>query len=248
MRWSLVPLLAALFLLTGCHELWGDSSSSSQSSATVTYSPAGDSSVALTNLRASIPAVEAWYADHGTYAGMTVNKLHTQYDYGISLDLKIARATTKPYCLESTLPGETWSYVGPTPRPRSGELLSAPEHDCRRGSRPLGGVRRHSSRRVRVLVRERFVRRRSKVRGRPGRRGGDRRRLGAPQRSSALRVLSERGLVRPPKSYGEGVDVCRRDRRGDALRTDRALDRRADNRPTGGRLHGLVVRSGALAR
>jgi ABC-type molybdate transport system substrate-binding protein len=58
MRWALVPLLAALFLLTGCHELWGGSSSS-QSSATVTYSSAGSASEALSNLRASIPAVGA---------------------------------------------------------------------------------------------------------------------------------------------------------------------------------------------
>jgi hypothetical protein len=205
MRSNLVPLLAALFLLTGCHDLWGGSSSS-QSSATVTYSSAGDASVALANLRASIPAVEAWYADHGTYGGltleglqqqydasvknvrfvgplnrrtycvestvgeiayhkqgpasdillgrcsqrgnpvtpppppaydpqttlrtaipaieawyadhgtyaeMTVSKLRTQYDYGISLDLKIVRATKKAYCVQSTVAGETWSYVGP---------------------------------------------------------------------------------------------------------------------------------------
>jgi hypothetical protein len=207
MRWGLVPLLAALFVLTGCHELWGSSSSSPESSATVTYSPAGDASVAQANLRASIPAIEAWYADHGTYGGLTleglrqqydagvkdvrfvgplnrktycvestvgeiayhrqgpaseillgrcgqkgnpvtppppssydpqttlrtaipaieawyadhgtyagiaVNKLRTQYDYGISLDLKIVRATKKAYCVESTVAGETWSYVGPT--------------------------------------------------------------------------------------------------------------------------------------
>jgi hypothetical protein len=205
MRWGLVPLLAALFLLTGCHELWGGSSSS-RSSATVTYSSAGDASAALANVRASIPAVEAWYADHGTYggltleglqqqydegvkdvrfvgplnrktycvesivgeiayhkqgpasdillghcnqkgspvtpppppssdpqmtlrtaipaieawyadhgtyAGMTLNKLRTQYDYGIPLDLKIVRASKKAYCVESTVAGETWSYVGP---------------------------------------------------------------------------------------------------------------------------------------
>jgi hypothetical protein len=206
MRWGLVPLLAALFVLTGCHELWGSSSSSSESSATVRYSPAGDASVAQANLRASIPAIEAWYADHGTYGGLTleglrqqydagvkdvrfvgplnrktycvestvgeiayhkqgpaseillgrcgqkgnpvtpppppsydpqttlrtaipaieawyadhgtyagiaVDKLRTQYDYGVSLDLKIVRATKKAYCVESTVAGETWSYVGP---------------------------------------------------------------------------------------------------------------------------------------
>jgi hypothetical protein len=44
---------------------------------------------------------------------MTVNKLRTQYDYGISLDLKIVRATKKTYCVESRVAGETWSYVGP---------------------------------------------------------------------------------------------------------------------------------------
>jgi hypothetical protein len=207
MRWALVPLLAALFFLTGCTELWSGSSSSSHSSATVTYGSAGNASEALSNLRASIPAVEAWYADHGTYAGltleglqqqydaavkhvqlvgplnrktycaestvgeisyhkqgpasdillgrcgqtgnpvtpppppssdpqttlrtaipaieawyadhgtyagMTVNKLRTQYEYGISLDLRIVRATKKAYCVESTVAGETWSYVGPT--------------------------------------------------------------------------------------------------------------------------------------
>jgi hypothetical protein len=206
MRWGLLPLLVAMFLLTGCHELWGGSSSS-QSSATVTYSPAGDASVALANVRASIPAVEAWYADHGTYAGltldgleqqydagvkdvrfvgpltrktycvestvgeiayhkqgpasdillghcgqngtpatppppppydpqttlrtaipaieawnadhgtyagMTLNKLRAQYDYGISLDLKIVQAAKKTYCVESTVAGETWSYHGPS--------------------------------------------------------------------------------------------------------------------------------------
>jgi hypothetical protein len=206
MRWSLVPLLAALFLLTGCHALWGGSSSSSESAATVTYGADGAASHALanvrgsipavetwyadhgtyagltlqalqreydpgvkdvrfvgplnrrtycvestvgeiayhkqgpasdilighcgqtgnpvtpppppsydpqTNLRTAIPAVEAWYADHGTYAGMTLSKLRAQYDYGISLDLKIVRATKKAYCVESTVAGETWSYVAP---------------------------------------------------------------------------------------------------------------------------------------
>jgi hypothetical protein len=48
-----------------------------------------------------VPSIEAWYADHGTYAGMTVNKLRTQYDYGISLDVKIVRATKKAYCVLS---------------------------------------------------------------------------------------------------------------------------------------------------
>jgi hypothetical protein len=32
-----------------------------------------DGAQAQTNVRASIPALEAWYADHGTYAGATLD-------------------------------------------------------------------------------------------------------------------------------------------------------------------------------
>jgi hypothetical protein len=113
MRWSLVPLLAALFLLTGCHELWGGSSSSSQSSATVTYSPAVDASVALTNLRASIPAVEAWYADHGTYGGLTLGVLQQQYDAGVKDVRFVGALNRKTYCVESTVGEVTYHKQGP---------------------------------------------------------------------------------------------------------------------------------------
>jgi hypothetical protein len=67
---------------------------------------------AQTNLRAAIPGIEAWNADHGTYAGMTVKKLRAKYDYGIP-DIKIVRASKSSYCVESTAAGETWSYRGP---------------------------------------------------------------------------------------------------------------------------------------
>jgi hypothetical protein len=84
MRWGLVPLLAALFLLTGCHELWGDSSSSSESStSTLGYASAADIEAAQANVRASIPAIEAWHADHGTYAGLTLDDLVQQYHGGV---------------------------------------------------------------------------------------------------------------------------------------------------------------------
>ena len=97
---GLVPLVTGCFYVP----LLGGSSSSGSDEA----------SSAQSNLRNSVPAIEAWYADYGTYAGMTVNKLRTQYDYGISLDLKIVQATKKSYCVESTVAGETWSYHGPS--------------------------------------------------------------------------------------------------------------------------------------
>lgn len=99
-------LVGLVPVLTGCFyvPLFGGSSSSGSHEASSPKS----------NLRNSVPAIEAWYADHGTYAGMTVNKLRTQYDSGISLDVKIVRATKKAYCVESGVAGETLSYVGPT--------------------------------------------------------------------------------------------------------------------------------------
>jgi hypothetical protein len=66
-----------------------------------------------TNLRTAIPAIEAWRADHETYAGMTLQELRAQYDYGIPLELRIVRAGKKSYCAESTVGGDTWSYWGP---------------------------------------------------------------------------------------------------------------------------------------
>jgi hypothetical protein len=66
-----------------------------------------------TNLRMAIPAIEAWYADHGRYAGMTLEKLRAQYDYGIPLEVEVVEARKKAYCIESSVGGETWSYHGP---------------------------------------------------------------------------------------------------------------------------------------
>jgi len=98
-------LVGVVPLLTGCFYLpILDGASSSGS---------GAASSAKSNVRASIPAIEAWNADHGTYAGMTVRELRVKYDYGIP-DVKIVKASKTAYCVESTAGGETWSYHGPT--------------------------------------------------------------------------------------------------------------------------------------
>ncbi|HXL43208.1 MAG TPA: hypothetical protein VN960_04025 [Gaiellaceae bacterium] len=68
---------------------------------------------AATNVRAAIPAIEAWNADRGTYAGMTVKKLRSRYDAGIPETVTIVRATRTTYCVESTAKGETYSFRGP---------------------------------------------------------------------------------------------------------------------------------------
>jgi hypothetical protein len=67
-------------------------------------------------VRSAIPAIEAWNADHGTYAGMTTRKLRSKYDYGISPELEVVRAAKKGYCVQATVDGETYSFQGPVGR------------------------------------------------------------------------------------------------------------------------------------
>jgi hypothetical protein len=99
MRRGLV-LLAAV-LLTGCHEQWGGAAWGS-----------GSSSSAESNVRSAIPAVEAYYADNGTYAGMTLEGLRTTYDAQLP-DVFIISADAEKYCLESTVGGESFFKDGP---------------------------------------------------------------------------------------------------------------------------------------
>jgi hypothetical protein len=56
----------------------------------------------MLRVRAAIPAMEAYNADHASgYKGATVKKLRA-YDYGIQ-GIKIVRATARTYCIESTV-------------------------------------------------------------------------------------------------------------------------------------------------
>ena len=73
---------------------------------------------AKANLRAALPAAEAYFADDppagggGAYTGMTPAKLKA-IDGGISDSLTVASVTASTYCLTDTVSGKTWSVAGP---------------------------------------------------------------------------------------------------------------------------------------
>ena len=73
---------------------------------------------AKANLRAALPAAEAYFADDapaggaGAYTGMTPAKLKA-IDGGISDTLTVASVTATTYCLTDTVSGKTWSVAGP---------------------------------------------------------------------------------------------------------------------------------------
>jgi hypothetical protein len=72
---------------------------------------------AMANVRAAIPALEAWNADHGGYKGATLEQLRSQYDYGLH-DVTFAFTTQDDYCFESRVGDAVASKHGP-----GGEVL-----------------------------------------------------------------------------------------------------------------------------
>jgi prepilin-type N-terminal cleavage/methylation domain-containing protein len=62
-------------------------------------------SAAQANVRAAVPGMEAYNADHSTgYSGVTTVKLKASYDAGIK-NIKISVATLGGYCIRNTVPG-----------------------------------------------------------------------------------------------------------------------------------------------
>jgi Tfp pilus assembly protein PilE len=68
--------------------------------------------LAQANVRSSIPAVEAYFADNNSYAGATLAYLQTTYDQGVK-NIVIQSATATTYCVESTVGAETFKKAGP---------------------------------------------------------------------------------------------------------------------------------------
>ena len=77
-------------------------------------------SAAKANVRAAVPGMEAFNADHATgYTGVTLTKLQGSYDAGIK-NVKIVRANITSYCIQNTVPGTaTYHKGGP-----SGDIVS----------------------------------------------------------------------------------------------------------------------------
>ena len=71
-----------------------------------------NNSAAKANVRAAIPAVEAYNADNSAgYSGMDLTDLQT-YDQGVKNVLVIS-ANPTTYCIQSTVGQKTWRKDGP---------------------------------------------------------------------------------------------------------------------------------------
>ena len=72
-------------------------------------------SAAQANVRAAVPGMEAFNADHATgYTGVTLTKLQQSYDAGIK-NVKISVANATLYCIQNTVPGTVlYHKTGPS--------------------------------------------------------------------------------------------------------------------------------------
>jgi type IV pilus assembly protein PilA len=74
---------------------------------------------AKANVRAAVPAVEAYFSDNQHYTGMTLGKLKVSYDAGIQLNLStdakpgVKTASTSGYCIQDTVGTFTARRNGP---------------------------------------------------------------------------------------------------------------------------------------
>ena len=67
---------------------------------------------ARSNLRTAMPAIEAYRADSGTYSGMTLAALQSQYSPGIE-GIVVVSANDVGYCVSATSGGPTWFKARP---------------------------------------------------------------------------------------------------------------------------------------
>jgi type IV pilus assembly protein PilA len=77
------------------------------------YQRKATETTAESNLRAALPAVEAYYHDNATYASMTITALAANYDQGISADVHVLSASDTTYCIRSTHGAVSFFKNGP---------------------------------------------------------------------------------------------------------------------------------------
>jgi prepilin-type N-terminal cleavage/methylation domain-containing protein len=71
-----------------------------------------NNSAAQANVRAAVPAVEAYFADNGTYAGMTLTGLRASYDQAIK-GITIVSSSSSTYCVRGTSGSKDFYKNGP---------------------------------------------------------------------------------------------------------------------------------------
>ena len=107
-RALLLAVAVSLLVLPGCGWLLGPAVGESGEA-----SASSDEEAAAANVRGSIPAMEAYYADNNSYGGATADVLRTTYDHAIGDVVVLPSADGYNYCIASTVGSATVSKHGP---------------------------------------------------------------------------------------------------------------------------------------
>jgi len=81
---------------------------------------AGDAAARVA-VREALPSVEAYFADNGTYAGMSFTILQAEYDAGLEDSLAFSSLSGRSYCVSAVVAGRFAHMSGPDdPQPQDG--------------------------------------------------------------------------------------------------------------------------------
>ena len=72
-----------------------------------------ESAAAKSNVRAALPAIEAFYSDNSTYVGADNAALKATYDAGIASNVVVSGQSTTAYTLTAVKGGCTATVTGP---------------------------------------------------------------------------------------------------------------------------------------
>ena len=72
-----------------------------------------NNAAAQANVRAAIPGIEAYSADHNAYTGATSAVLQASYDAGIK-HIIVQHASATGYCVQSTVGASIFKKAGPS--------------------------------------------------------------------------------------------------------------------------------------
>jgi len=76
---------------------------------------------ARVSVREALPSVEAYFADNGTYAGMSLAILQAEYDAGLDDSLAFSTLSERSYCVSAVVAGRFAHVSGPdNPQPQDG--------------------------------------------------------------------------------------------------------------------------------